>query len=62
MSGIVEVNAVNVDVFCNTCKHHKKGTLSCKAFKRIPDAILNGGKHSKPVKGQVNDIIYEKDK
>lgn len=44
---------------CNTCKHHIYG-LECKAFKVIPDEILNGeNDHSVPLPDQGNEIVYE---
>lgn len=37
---------------CNTCKHYILGTVSCKAFERIPDEILNcKNRHTTPVRG-----------
>ena len=51
---------------CYDCKH--KGILSgdkpfCKAFiNGIPDEIwLKGNKHKKPLKGQNNNIVFEKE-
>lgn len=45
---------------CNNCKHYF-GDLKCSAFpERIPDRILTGGNdHSKPLKEQDNDIVFE---
>ena len=44
---------------CNNCKNHI-GDLKCKAFNIIPNEILFGkNDHSKPLKGQENDIIFE---
>jgi hypothetical protein len=37
---------------CNTCKHYIPGTLSCKAFQRIPEEILMcENDHKLPVRG-----------
>jgi hypothetical protein len=45
---------------CNTCKHKLKG-VECIAFKRIPIEILTGdNNHKKPLKGQKNEIVFEK--
>jgi len=54
----------NKDTFfqpvCNSCRHHETG-IRCKAFKEIPDEILLGeNNHSKPLKDQGNDIVFEK--
>lgn len=48
---------------CMKCKHyhfmdHMK--FSCDAFPdRIPEALFKGDKHSKPLPGQNNNIIFE---
>lgn len=52
---------------CGDCKHFKgtkppgfHGEYHCKAFKQIPDAIVQGDFiHTKPFKGD-GGIIYEK--
>ena len=45
---------------CNECKNFTPGTLSCKAFSRIPDEILDGkNDHSKPLTNQNNNIVFE---
>ena len=49
---------------CNECKHfhfldHAK--MSCTAFPDgIPGIIFSKGDHNKPLKGQKNDIVFEK--
>lgn len=44
---------------CNTCKNHING-IKCRAFDSIPDEILFGkNDHSKPLKEQSNDIVFE---
>ena len=44
---------------CNSCKDKLKG-LTCQAFKKIPVEILTGeNNHSKPLKDQKNDIVFE---
>jgi hypothetical protein len=49
---------------CNTCRHWipAKGKTICKAFsERIPDEIFFGNnKHTQPLPGQKNDIVFEK--
>lgn len=46
---------------CFKCKHFDSITGSCKAFpKDIPYEITSGmNDHSKPLKGQKNDIVFE---
>jgi len=45
---------------CDRCKHFIKDR-ECKAFTKIPDTIwLDEVKHHTPVKGQKNDIVFEK--
>ena len=37
---------------CNSCKHYILGTVSCKAFERIPDEVLNcENDHKLPIAG-----------
>jgi len=44
---------------CNICKHFILGTISCKAFERIPDEILDcEDDHKLPVRGD-NGIQWE---
>lgn len=45
---------------CITCAHYL-GDLACLAFpERIPNEILTGtNDHSKPLKNQDSDLIYE---
>lgn len=49
------------NLVCFRCKHFNKYTGSCKAFpKDIPIEITSGmNNHSKPLKGQGNDIVFE---
>jgi hypothetical protein len=57
-----------VKLICFECKHFTPGQPGCKAFPMtddweggIPDEILSGeNDHSKPLKGQQNDIVFEK--
>ena len=43
---------------CNKCKHYIDG-ITCKAFKKIPDEILDvKNNHNKPFKGD-NGIQFE---
>jgi hypothetical protein len=46
---------------CNTCKHFKKESWTCDAFRDgIPVEIISGeSDHSKPLPGQGNQIVYE---
>jgi hypothetical protein len=49
------------NLICFSCKHYDVIDGNCAAFKEIPSEILSGGsKHKKPLKGQKNDIIFEK--
>ena len=45
---------------CERCLNYLGG-LKCMAYKKkIPvDIIMNKIKHSKPIKGQQNDIVFE---
>ncbi len=37
---------------CGTCKHFKRGTISCKAFSKIPkDILANYILHDHPIDG-----------
>lgn len=46
---------------CSHCVLFDVVNINCKAFKNgIPVEILNGSNdHSKPLKGQNNDIVFE---
>ena len=44
---------------CNECKHRLPGN-ECKAFVKIPDSILEGGKHDKVFPNQVGNFVFEK--
>ncbi len=47
---------------CTFCKH-QLGFRHCKAFDKIPADIWRGeNKHTKPIKGQSNQIVFEKNK
>jgi hypothetical protein len=50
-----------VNLICFKCKHFEMFKGGCKAFPDgIPDAITSGlNKHSKPLKGQTNTIVFE---
>ena len=59
MSAIVEKNGYGSQPVCIKCKNYIKG-LKCKAFDEIPDKILLGDNdHTKPLKEQKNDIVFE---
>lgn len=46
---------------CTKCKHWNPD-WSCKAFPRgIPKKIWEQGTHDEPIKGQRNDIVFERD-
>jgi len=46
-------------ILCQECANYL-GNLSCQAFKKIPQEILNGeNDHSKPLKIQEHDIVFE---
>ena len=46
---------------CFKCVHLNKNERKCTAFRdKIPDEIwLDGGKHKKPLKSQLNKIVFE---
>ena len=46
---------------CIDCKNYNLDKGNCKAFpKGIPDEIyLGDNKHTKPLKEQMNDIVFE---
>ena len=46
---------------CFDCKHYDPELGTCKAFpKEIPEEIyLNRKKHTKPLKRQENEIVFE---
>lgn len=50
-----------VDVICFRCKHFREVDGGCSAFPtNIPESILSGeNEHSKPLKDQENDIVFE---
>jgi len=44
---------------CISCSNYL-GDLSCMAFDKIPNAILQGeNNHTEPLKNQDNDIVFE---
>jgi hypothetical protein len=49
------------DLICIKCKHYNIKKNNCKAFNdEIPQEIYIGLKeHSKPLKGQKNNIVFE---
>lgn len=47
------------NLICFKCKHWKRHEMGCLAFDEIPDEILLSNSHSKPLKGQQNDLIFE---
>lgn len=55
MNAIIEENIGPEGIIvaqCSNCVHLHRGTVSCDAFKRIPDEILiNKFNHKKPYKG-----------
>ena len=56
---------MRIDKFpiCFSCKHyiHFKKGIGCDAFDNIPNEILIGDNdHSKPLKDQDNNIVFEK--
>ena len=70
MGGIIQqverkANKVNPTIgepICFNCKHYHGGaSYSCDAFKgEIPmDILTDKNRHSKPLEGQANDIVFE---
>lgn len=52
-------NPCAITAQCGYCKHFKRGTVSCKAFPRIPNDILgNYVIHDHPVEGD-HGILFE---
>ena len=46
---------------CTKCQHFRMLSIGCDAFPDgIPDEILENNKHSKPIKGQNNKIVFKK--
>ena len=54
---------MTVDSQCINCKHFiNDGKWGCDAFFSIPDEIVfNRVIHDKPIKGQDNNIVFEKE-
>jgi hypothetical protein len=52
---------IYVEPICLRCKNYNMQTSTCRAFTdHIPDEIYQGSnKHSKPLPGQGNDIVFE---
>jgi hypothetical protein len=50
-----------VNCICFDCRHFDNSEIKCSAFGiDIPLGILSGkSKHSKPVPGQKNEIVFE---
>ena len=52
-----------INLICLRCKHFREIEGGCDAFpKGIPNEILETNKHDKPIEGQENNIIFEKQK
>lgn len=50
-----------INLICFKCKHFRPVKGGCKAFPDgIPDSILQSNSHSKPIKGQKNEVVFEK--
>ena len=49
----------HIKFICENCKHWSD--IGCMAFPGgdIPDEIMETNQHSKPIKGQKNDIVFE---
>ena len=49
------------ELICFKCKHFNLSGTGCNAFSEgIPSEITSGeNNHSKPLKGQGNDIVFE---
>lgn len=48
------------DLICFKCKHDRPLSGGCDAFPEgIPNEILFRNKHSRPLKEQGNDIVFE---
>ena len=50
-----------VNLVCFRCKNYRRFKGGCLAFPNgIPDVIISGeNKHSQPLKGQRNKIVFE---
>jgi hypothetical protein len=49
------------NLICFKCKNFN--TNGCLAFENIPDEIISGkNKHTKPLPGQKNNIVFERGK
>jgi hypothetical protein len=61
VKSVIEDTSALVRPICFDCKHLKKGMI-CKAFPNgIPNNILLGkNNHRKPLRGQGNDVVFEK--
>ena len=47
-------------IICEKCNHFTPLKGGCKAFNDIPNEILSGeNDHSKPLKDQKNEIVFE---
>jgi hypothetical protein len=55
---------MDINIICINCKHllEQGDDIKCKAFPNgIPELIATGeSDHSKPLKGQKNNIVFEK--
>lgn len=63
MSDIIGNNEPLTEIACNSCLHYHKNDFkhfSCDAFGDIPKEILSGkNKHTQPIEGQKNDIVFK---
>ena len=49
-----------INLICFKCKHFREIKRGCDAFPDgIPDKILTSNEHSKPLKVQENQIVFE---
>lgn len=47
-------------LLCLTCKHFNESRGNCAAFNKIPDEFLSGEfEHTRVIKEQKNDLVYE---
>jgi hypothetical protein len=55
------MTSIKENHICNNCTHKRKFGGGCNAFPDgIPNEILWSGKHSKPIKGQKNNYVFER--
>jgi hypothetical protein len=59
MSDIIGGKEPYTIIICNKCKHKKNG-ISCKAFSRIPNDIIEGkNQHNTIQKDQIGNFVFE---